>query len=121
EDPFGAAGAGELQRVVPTTEAQREIWLADRLDEQASLAYNESSSLHFEGTLASGALSAALREIGHRHEALRCTVGADGTELWVHAGRPLEATLVDVSGLPATEREAALASERVRAVETRFD
>jgi amino acid adenylation domain-containing protein len=118
---FGAADGGEVLRVVPTTEAQREIWLADRLGDEASLAYNESASLHFEGTLDAAALAAALSALGERHEALRSTVGADGTELWVSSGRPLEARLVDLSGLGEGEQEQAVAAERARAVETRFD
>ena len=39
-DPFAD---GELTRVVATTEPQREVWLADQLGEDASLAFNESS------------------------------------------------------------------------------
>jgi amino acid adenylation domain-containing protein len=118
---FGAADGGEVLRVVPTTEAQREIWLADRLGDEASLAYNESASLHFDGMLDESALAAALRVLGERHEALRSTVGADGTELWVSSGRPLAARLVDLSALGEAERAQALAAERARAVETRFD
>jgi amino acid adenylation domain-containing protein len=120
-DPFGATDGGELLRVVPTTEAQREIWLADRLGDEASLAYNESSSLHFEGALDESALRAALRALGDRHEALRSTIGADGTELWVSSGPPLEARLMDLSALPEGERALALRRERAQAVETRFD
>jgi len=117
-DPFGA---GEVQRVVPTTEAQREVWLADQLGTEASLAYNESASLWLEGPLDAAALDAALSLLGERHEALRSTIGAEGTELWVNAGSPLKATLHDFSRLPEARRDEALAAERVKAVETRFD
>ena len=41
-DPFAG---GVLSRVVPSTEAQREVWLASQLGEDASLAFNESVSL----------------------------------------------------------------------------
>ena len=47
-DPFGAA---EVERVVPSTQAQREVWLADRLSTQASLAYNEAVRLTLRGPL----------------------------------------------------------------------
>jgi amino acid adenylation domain-containing protein len=117
-DPFGA---GEVQRVVPTTEAQREVWLADQLGTEASLAYNESASLWFEGPLDVAALDAALSLLGERHEALRSTLGTEGTELWVNAGSPLKAIPHDFSELPAARRNEALAAERVKAVETRFD
>src|SRR5262249_10249356 len=38
-------------REVASTEPQREVWLADRLGAEASLAYNESVSLHLRGEL----------------------------------------------------------------------
>ena len=45
-DPFAG---GELEIVVPTTEAQREIWLADQLGPEASLSFNLSVSLRLLG------------------------------------------------------------------------
>ncbi|MEP6501826.1 MAG: amino acid adenylation domain-containing protein [Betaproteobacteria bacterium] len=117
-DPFGA---GQVERVVPTTEAQREVWLADLLGAEASLAYNESASLWFEGALDAKALDAALSLIIERHEALRCTIGSDGTELWVHAPSGLAATLLDVEALSEPARLQALAAARAKAAEARFD
>ena len=117
-DPFGA---GQVERVVPTTEAQREIWLADQLGAEASLAYNESASLWFEGTLDAAALDAALALLGERHEALHSTVGPDGTELWVSSATPLRAEKLDFVTFDPAHRERALAAERAKAVETRFD
>ena len=117
-DPFGA---GQVERVVPTTEAQREIWLADQLGTEASLAYNESASLWFAGTLDAAALDSALALLGERHEALNATVGPDGTELWIYAATPMHAEKLDFSALEVARREQALAAERVKAVETRFD
>jgi hypothetical protein len=38
-------------REVPTTEPQREIWLADQFRREASLAFNLSVSLQFRGEL----------------------------------------------------------------------
>ena len=48
-DPFAG---GELACVVPSTEPQREIWLADQLDAEASLSFNLSVSLRLRGVLA---------------------------------------------------------------------
>ena len=50
-DPFADA---PLARVVPATESQREIWLAASLGACASLAYNESITLHFTRLAAGG-------------------------------------------------------------------
>ena len=67
-DPFADA---PLTRVVPTTEPQREVWLACQLGTEASLAYNESVSLHFSGPLDVPALCGAIQDLLDRHEALR--------------------------------------------------
>jgi len=117
-DPFAG---GEIQRVVPTTEAQREVFLADRLGLEASLAYNESASITFDGALDTAALQSALDLLVHRHEALRSTIGDDGTELWIAAARPLTMERLDVAALPAEAQARALDAARVEAVETRFD
>ena len=55
-DPFATP---ELDRAVVTTAAQREVWLADRLGTEASLAYNESVTLRMDGPLDEAALAAA--------------------------------------------------------------
>jgi len=117
-DPFAG---GEIQRVVPTTEAQREVWLADRLGLEASLAYNESASITFDGALDTAALQSALDLLVDRHEALRSTIGDEGTELWIAAPKPLTMELLDVADLPSDAQARQLDAARVEAVETRFD
>lgn len=47
-DPFAEPA---ITRTAPTTETQREIWLAASLGADASLSYNESVSLRFGGEL----------------------------------------------------------------------
>ena len=47
-DPFAGAA---ISSVIPTTEAQREVWLADQLDPMASLAYNESVTIALRGAI----------------------------------------------------------------------
>ena len=116
-DPF--AGRGVL-RVVPTTESQREIWLADQLGREASLAYNESASLHFDGPLDEASLAAALQDLCDRHEALRATVGADGSDLWVAERVELPLARLDLSELAPDAAERAAAAQRRLAVETPF-
>ena len=74
-DPFAGT---QISRVVPTTEPQREVWLADQLGREASLAYNESVSLRFNGPLQVDALKCALHDLVQRHEALRSTTSANG-------------------------------------------
>ncbi|HWU86989.1 MAG TPA: aminotransferase class III-fold pyridoxal phosphate-dependent enzyme, partial [Kofleriaceae bacterium] len=100
-----AAEAGV--REAPSTEPQREVWLADRLGAEASLAYNESVSLHLRGELDVGALRHAVRELPARHDALRATFGADGLTIRVGAQAPeLEVPLRDLEALAPEAREA---------------
>ncbi len=79
-DPFAGA---PLSRLVPTTAPQREVWLASRLEPEASLAYNEAVSLNLKGLLDVPALEWALQGIVDRHEALRATFSGDGEGLFV--------------------------------------
>jgi amino acid adenylation domain-containing protein len=116
-DPFAAVA---LDRVVPTTEAQREIWLAAKLSTQASLAYNESVSLRLRGTLDVEALHGALAELVQRHDALRATLGPDGETLCILQQADLPLPLLELSGLADAAREMALAERLRGAVETPF-
>ena len=117
-DPFATP---EVLKVVPTTEAQREIWLADRISPDASLAYNESVSLVFDGELDVSSLARALQGLTERHEALRSNIGPEGTELYVAAMADLALDHVDLSGLAPAEADARVQALRAEAVERHFD
>jgi len=80
-DPF--ADTAPVARVAPTTEAQREIWLACQLGGDATLAYNESVSVHLRGPIATEALRRAVLGLVARHDALRATFGADGLKMFI--------------------------------------
>ncbi|HMM68213.1 MAG TPA: amino acid adenylation domain-containing protein, partial [Dokdonella sp.] len=117
-DPFDDT---PLQRIVPATESQREIWLAASLEPAASLAYNESVTLHLEGDLDSGALQRALQGLLDRHEALRGSLGANGDQFYIAANATLPYRTHDLAGLDAEAREAAVGTLLGMAVETPFN
>ncbi|MGH8060920.1 MAG: amino acid adenylation domain-containing protein [Pseudoxanthomonas sp.] len=118
----GIATTASGTRIVPTTEQQREVWLADQMGTEASLAYNESISLHLRGTLDIDALRAALQSLVARHDALRSTFSADGLSLHVHAIAPtLDLDLHDVSTDTPAEAEAGLAGWVDQHVSQPFD
>ncbi|MBL8325977.1 MAG: amino acid adenylation domain-containing protein [Rubrivivax sp.] len=117
-DPFASA---ELARAVPTTEPQREVWLAVQMGESASLAYNESVTLEFGGALDLAALQNALLALSDRHEALRTTISQDGQSMLVAARGSLQAAVVDLSGRTAAEQQAECARLKAAAVEAPFD
>ena len=117
-DPFAETA---LARVVPATEAQREVWLAAKLEPAASLAYNEGISLHLRGHLDVALLREALQRLITRHDALRATLGPDGAELCIAESAELEWTEHDSSTLDEDARAAAIGERVRRAVETPFD
>ena len=116
-DPFGAVA---LARVIPSTELQREVWLAANLGTEASLACNESITLRLRGTLDRGALNGALQDVTDRHDALRANFSADGETFCVRDGHRIDLPLVDLSMLAAAERDAALTAHLQCAVKTPF-
>jgi amino acid adenylation domain-containing protein len=117
-DPFAG---GAVQKVVPTTEAQREVFLAHQLGVDASLAYNESVSLIWQGELDVPVLISALQDLLQRHEALRGKFGADGTDLWIGSETALPVQLIDLSSEVGAGVEAAVSAQRLISVETPFD
>jgi amino acid adenylation domain-containing protein len=109
-------------RSVPSTEPQREVWLADRLGREASLGYNESVSLHLRGELDVGALRHAVRELPVRHEALRATFAVGGLSMDIPVDAPvLEVPLHDLSELATSERELRVRETTQRHVTEPFD
>lgn len=118
EEEFDPFAAGALERVIPTTEAQREVWLADRLSPQASLAYNESMDLRLDGPLDVDALRAAMERVVARHDALRASFSADGMQLMIAQAGPFEMALHDLGSRDAAVE---LAAARIEAVEAPFD
>ncbi|MEY8879464.1 MAG: condensation domain-containing protein, partial [Leptothrix sp. (in: b-proteobacteria)] len=117
-DPFAQ---DVLERVLPTSSAQREVWLADKLSREASLAFNESAQLRLRGPLRAAELQQALDALVARHASLRATIGPDGTELLVGAPAGLALNHVDLSDLDADTRQASLAQAAALAVEEPFD
>jgi amino acid adenylation domain-containing protein len=117
-DPF----AGDaVERVIPTSEAQREVWLADKLSPHASLAFNESVRLHLVGHLDVSALQGALNALVTRHDALRSTVGPDGTELLVSTSGGVPLVVIDLRALGTVDAGSSIERAAIDAVETPFN
>jgi amino acid adenylation domain-containing protein len=119
-----AAPAVAGVREVPSTEPQREVWLADRLGPEASLAYNESISLHLRGELDVAALRHAVRQLPIRHDALRATFGADGVTMRARSADDapaLEVAVRELDGLVPEAQGAELAQIAARHVTEPFD
>ena len=93
-DPFASA---DLERVAPSTEAQREVWLASQLSVEASLAFNEAVLIRFKGPLSIQAMNDALQLLVPRHESLRANFSDDGLQFVVSSAPVFQASFVDVT------------------------
>ncbi|HYG61663.1 MAG TPA: amino acid adenylation domain-containing protein, partial [Thermoanaerobaculia bacterium] len=95
------------QGPIPLSFAQQRLWFIDQLEPGTSL-YNIPVALRAEGPLHLGVLMLCLSEIVRRHEALRTVFAApEGTPTQVILpAAPFVLSVVDLSGLPESRREA---------------
>ncbi len=109
-----AAGAGlppltaaPRQPEMPLSFGQERLWFLDRL-EPGSPAYNIYNPIRIQGPLDVAAFERSLGEIIRRHEILRTTIGSiDGRPFQrIHPPADWKIPFLDLSGLPAEEREA---------------
>lgn len=90
----------------PLTEPQLEIWLSDRLSDEASCAFNESFTLHMRGQVDESFLKDSVRYLVNRHEALRA-IFIDENHMQKCASKlDLEIPVIDLTSLGAADREA---------------
>ncbi|WP_395308390.1 amino acid adenylation domain-containing protein [Mycobacterium sp. AMU20-3851] len=106
---------------VPSTESQREVWLAARFVGDNSVAYNEGLSLSLDGKLDEGALRHALQTLLDRHESLRARFSRDGRSLLIDTRLDLDLPVHDLSGHDDRARAEALNQIRELEMSSRFD
>jgi glutamate-1-semialdehyde-2,1-aminomutase len=104
-----AAGPAAPARL-PLTAGQKQIWALANMDDEGGRAYNQSFALHLRGPLDASALTASLRRVVARHEALRATFSPDGDYQEIAPAVELNIPAVDLAGLRAGDREARLAA-----------
>ncbi|MBK8498107.1 MAG: amino acid adenylation domain-containing protein [Flavobacteriales bacterium] len=117
-DPFAGSA---IERIIPTTEAQREVLTASEMGVDASCAYNESVSLELSGDLDRAALDAAMQQLVKRHESLRSTLSASGTRMIVTDEVRFELAHTDLSSATVSEREEQLRTIAKQDMTTPFD
>ncbi len=103
------------------TEPQKEIFLAAKLGDDASCAFNESFSVYLRGELKVEALRDALNEVIARHEALRATVDPEGDLLHFAPELKLELPLKDLSGTDLATKEVEIKKILAADARTSFD
>ncbi|MEM7453213.1 MAG: amino acid adenylation domain-containing protein [Planctomycetota bacterium] len=87
----------DVQNRYRATEAQLEVWLSSQQSVEANCAYNEISSLIFNGEVDVEKLERAITSVVERNAALRSTFSRDGQEVLVHQQPRFEFSVLDWS------------------------
>src|SRR5690606_41240128 len=78
EVDFNPFAGNEIEKIVPTNEAQREIWLSWVLGGlEANLSYNQCFTLELDGSFDDQALSQAVHDLSIRHRSVVLTLIVD--------------------------------------------
>jgi amino acid adenylation domain-containing protein len=117
-DPFQGP---EVERIIPTTEAQREVLAASEMGPEASCAYNESITLELKGELDLSAMRQAIQRLVARHESLRSTIAPSNTRMVVSISGIGGLEFIDLGELPKAERKKELEELARRDATTPFD
>ncbi|MBC7428212.1 MAG: amino acid adenylation domain-containing protein [Bacteriovorax sp.] len=97
--------AGPIALAVPSTEAQIEIWASIVMDPDATLCYNESLAINFQGNLNPEILNFAFQELLKKHDALRAAFSADGKTFFVKEYTLEPITVLDHANKSQSELE----------------
>ncbi|MGP6419790.1 non-ribosomal peptide synthetase [Pseudomonas putida] len=118
----GAINALSRSEALPQSLAQNRLWITWQLDPHSS-AYNIPGALRLRGELDEDALRASFQQLIERHESLRTRFfERDGVALQqVDAAPEFNLQLIDISDLPAHEREARAQQIREDEARTQFD
>ncbi|NRF38223.1 non-ribosomal peptide synthetase [Pedobacter foliorum] len=110
------------QTIVPTTEAQKEIWLACALGGQdANRAYNLSFSQYLNGELNVDAMKFAVSEFVNRHESLRSTFNYNGTEMIINNNQQASWRTLDISTYSTEEQKSYITNFSIENARIIFD
>ncbi len=89
---------------IPLTEAQKEIWHASQLGDDAARAYNDSVVATITGDLNVDVLRKSFGKLIDRHEALRTTFDPSGEFQNIAPERAVEIPFIDLSSLDEAKR-----------------
>jgi len=118
----GAIAALSREDELPQSLAQNRLWITWQLDPQSS-AYTIPGGLRLRGELDADAVRVSFQQLIQRHEALRTRFyERDGRAFQrVDAHADFELQVIDLSDLPAAEREARAQQIREDEARTQFD
>ncbi|MFO7526383.1 MAG: aminotransferase class III-fold pyridoxal phosphate-dependent enzyme, partial [Ignavibacteriaceae bacterium] len=96
--------AKEIVKRYPLADAQKEIWAACMMSENATCAFNESARIILRGKLNQDALKKSVLKVFKKHDSLRSTFTEDGLYQVVNPNMDLKLNFSDLSSLPENER-----------------
>ncbi|WP_146010561.1 condensation domain-containing protein, partial [Dyella sp. AD56] len=108
---------------LPLSWSQQRLWFLDRLDASASAAYHIAAGVRLRGQLEEAVLQRTLDRIVERHEALRTRFEetSAGPVQVVLEPSPIALMRQDLSGVAASERDAALEATCAQFASSAFD
>ena len=117
-----AGAAARASGPLPLSSGQQRLWFLNDVDPD-SAEFNTGFGLRLRGKVDVAAVRTALRELVERHESLRTTfanVDGNGVQV-IEPARDLGLSEVDLSEVPAPEREAALDRYLAQEIARPFD
>lgn len=93
-----------IKKKIPLTEGQQEVWIEQRLGNEAAAAYNMSSDIRLKGKLNIENLEQAVKILTDRHEALRVHFDREEPMQYIAASMHIPIEQVDLSKLEIAER-----------------
>lgn len=90
----------------PLYDAQKQLWAADKINEQGGLAYHLPLVAHVDGLLQADSLRSAVRHLLERHPALRTVFNENGDEQhYQPVPDNFDLPEIDISDLPPQQRQ----------------
>ena len=99
-----SSGSKLEKRDIPLTEGQKEVWVEQRLGDEAAAAYNLSSAIVLKGRLDIPILQKSIQKLIDRHEALRTVFDEETTTFHVRPSSSIEVPLIDLSNFSTEEK-----------------
>jgi amino acid adenylation domain-containing protein len=104
-EPAMQSAAPLLPSEYPPGEAQREMWVAAQISDEASAASYGCNVVELVGDLNFSILERAVSEVVKRHEALHSTFDPDGAKVIVKPSMPIEVRLHDLRHIAPAKRD----------------
>ncbi|MFN6486986.1 MULTISPECIES: non-ribosomal peptide synthetase/type I polyketide synthase [unclassified Nostoc] len=90
-------------KIVPLTEAQKQLWILAQIGEDSSLAYNVTLSVQLKGVFHLEVMRQAVQKLVDRHEALRTTISTKGDLQQILPSLKTDVSLIDFSNFDKNE------------------